>query len=297
MFFVGLCNNLSLMWEVELSHNSTIPSCCSLSNSRKTSLFPFKAIPNGLEKTCPTEVTSAFSQVIFDFFFKFLLLMPGAKPPTLTGDQISFTHIPAKTVAIRCLYCPFDAHFTSLLLVTYHLVTQPQLQPHQRGLRGPVSKYLLLPDQYRRAHSRAFAWSGLVNLWKSLLLHLIHKEKKKVLFFKIPEYENVRMMKLGSSISSLHLEEQTVPILPVTASAAMVLSYHHGSKINVIYSEIFNEKREALGEMWRCRFTFQMLMVGRCHPRIYYKTSFNKIFWKAFVLVLCTAKVVLQSHK
>lgn len=57
------------------------------------------------------------------------------------------------------------------------------------------------------------------------------------------------MMKLGSSISSLHLEEQTVPILPVTASAAMVLSYHHGSKINVIYSEIFNEKREALGEM------------------------------------------------
>lgn len=125
LFFVGLCNNLSLMWEVELSHNSTIPSCCSLSNSRKTSLFPFKAIPNGLEKTCPTEVTSAFSQVIFDFFFKFLLLMPGAKPPALTGDQISFTHIPAKTVAIRCLYCPFDAHFTSLLLVTYHLVTQP----------------------------------------------------------------------------------------------------------------------------------------------------------------------------
>lgn len=59
----------------------------------------------------------------------------------------------------------------------------------------------------------------------------------------------MRMMKLGSSISSLHLEEQTVPILPVTASAAMVLSYHHGSKINVIYSEIFNEKREALGEM------------------------------------------------
>lgn len=71
----------------------------------------------------------------------------------------------------------------------------------------------------------------------------------KLSFSKLPEHKNVRLMKLVSSISSLvSSEEQTVPILPMTASAATVLSYHHGSKINVIYLEIFTEKKAALGE-------------------------------------------------
>lgn len=69
LVFVGLCNNVSLMLEVELSHNNTIPSYCSLSNSRKTSPLPFKVSPNGLQQTCLIELTSASSQVIFHFSF------------------------------------------------------------------------------------------------------------------------------------------------------------------------------------------------------------------------------------
>lgn len=75
-------------------------------------------------------------------------------------------------------------------------------------------------------------------------------EKKEFSFSKLPEHKDVRLMKLVSSISSLDSsEEQTVPILPMTASAAMAFSHHHGSKISVIYLEIFNEKKAALGEM------------------------------------------------
>lgn len=62
------------------------------------------------------------------------------------------------------------------------------------------------------------------------------------------------------------------------ASAAVMFTYHHGSKISVIYLEIFNEKAAALGEMYKCKFTFQTLMVGHYHIGTYYKNNFNKIF-------------------
>lgn len=76
------------------------------------------------------------------------------------------------------------------------------------------------------------------------------EKRKKFSFSKQPEHKNVRLVKPVSSISSLvSPEEQTVPVLPMKGSTAMVLSYHHGSKINIIYSEIFNEKKAVWSDM------------------------------------------------
>lgn len=84
------------------------------------------------------------------------------------------------------------------------------------------------------------------------MLHLIHgeKKKKKVLFCKSTRAQKCEI----DEIAFFHffisqLRRTNSPILPMMARAATVLSYHHGSEINVRYLKVFDEKKAVLGEM------------------------------------------------
>lgn len=76
------------------------------------------------------------------------------------------------------------------------------------------------------------------------------RKKKKVLFCKSTRAQNHEIDK----ITFFHffisqLRRTNSPILPMMARAATVLSYHHGSEINVRYLKVFDEKKVVLGEM------------------------------------------------
>lgn len=76
------------------------------------------------------------------------------------------------------------------------------------------------------------------------------KIKYNLLFFKTTreqKYEIGETVFFHFFISQLRRTNN--PILPMTASAAMVFLHHHGSKINVTYLENFNEKKAPLGEI------------------------------------------------
>lgn len=66
------------------------------------------------------------------------------------------------------------------------------------------------------AHSRAFLGSALVNLWKSLVLHLIRGERKRKYKFSCSRL--AQKGKMGEiAVSHFFIPEQTLPILPRAA--------------------------------------------------------------------------------
>lgn len=144
------------------------------------------------------------------------------------------------------------------------------------------------------AHSRAFLGSGLVNLWKSLVLHLIRGERKKiqVLLFKTSRAQKCEMDEIA--VSHLFIGHPRTNS-PNPSKGSTGLLHHHGSEGNARYAKGFGEKKAVLGEMWRCRFIFQTQVGRHCHIRFYYKNNFNRIFWEEFVL-LSAARGAAQSH-